>query len=122
MKCLVIEDSKADAELMKTFIKKSRPKSQTTICNNFISGAKNLYHNSYDVIFLDLNLPDNWGISSIKEIKKYARKTPIIVTTGFASKTTIDEAKKAGAALVFEKRELTTSTIANLIGEKEMVG
>lgn len=122
MRCLIIEDNPPDSELLKTYIKKSRPAAKITVCDNFIKGAKELYREKYDVIFLDLNLPDNWGISSIKELKKYAQNIPIIVTTSFTSKTTIEEAQKAGAAVIFEKRELSSVAISKLIGKQEMVG
>jgi len=122
MKCLIIEDSKLDAEIMLNHIKKNRPYAKLTVCNRFIDGAKALHNDAYDVIFLDLNLPDNWGISSVRDIKKYAHLAPIIVTTGFTSKTTIEEAKNAGAALVFKKRDITSETIAGLMGSQEMVG
>lgn len=122
MKCLIIEDSAADIMLMKSYISRSRPNAKIVTCKDFISGAKHLYREAFDVIFLDLNLPDNWGINTITELKKYSRVAPIIVTTGIAGRATIEEAKKAGAALIFEKREINSETIAGLIGKQEMVG
>lgn len=122
MNFLVIEDSKADSELLKRYISKRFPNAKVTVCNNFLNGAKSLYHKHHDAVFLDLNLPDNWGINSIKDIKKYAHTTPIVVTTGFANQTTIDEAMIAGASNVIEKRNLNSDLLARTIENHYMVG
>lgn len=122
MRVLVIDDNKADAELLQNYIRKSFPTATITVCNNFLGGAKKLYRNRHDAIFLDLNLPDNWGISTVRDIKKYAKSAPIFVTTGVANHVTIEEALKAGAAEVREKKDLSTATVSRLVGNQSFVG
>ena len=122
MRFLVIEDNKADTELLTRYIQKSFPTATVDACGKFMHGLKCLMHEKYDGIFLDLNLPDNWGISTVKELKPYTKGAPIYVTTGIAHWVTVEEAKKAGAADVKEKRALSTETITDMVGGMALVG
>jgi two-component system cell cycle response regulator len=115
MKFLVIEDNSVDSDLLKRYILKKFPMAQITVCNKFMPGIKSLYHENHDAIFLDLNLPDNWGISTVRDIKKYSKKIPIFVTTGFTNPITNMEATKAGASTVMAKSDITAESIFSAV-------
>lgn len=118
MKFLIIEDSKADTEILTRYIQKSFPTASVHACNNFNRGITCLVHEEYDYILLELNLPDNFGISTMRELKPYSRKTPVFVITGMAHDITIEEAIKAGASKVKEKRAMSSELIGEMVNEE----
>ena len=122
MRFLVIDDKKSDVDTLQGYLQKSFPMATIHCCNRFYTGAQCLQYDEYDAVFIDLNLPDNWGISTVKELKPYAKNVPIYVTTSIAHWVTVKEAIKAGAAAVEEKRNLSTDTILNMVGQMTLVG
>lgn len=56
-----------------------------------------LESNQYDVVFVDLRLPDGSGLDILKAIKQSAPETIVLIITAFASTETAIEAMKAGA-------------------------
>ena len=50
------------------------------------SGIKKIYNNNYDLILLDLNLPDSRGYSTYKSVQQIT-DTPILVITGESAET-----------------------------------
>ncbi len=56
-----------------------------------------LQENCYDVVLLDLHLPDGEGISLIKRIKQQVPETPVVVLTGVKDDTLAVEALREGA-------------------------
>lgn len=54
-------------------------------------------NNHFDVVLLDLRMPDLDGIETMKELKKIDSQIPIIILTGFGDIPTAVEAVKLGA-------------------------
>ena len=88
MKILVIDDNRADRDLIITHIKKSKKrKNIITEESNCLKDALNkIENNDYDVILLDLVLPESDGIETVKTVisslKKWEKDIPVIVLTG----------------------------------------
>ena len=57
----------------------------------------------FDLVFLDLNLPDANGISLLGEIRATSPKTRVVIVTGDATDTNRETALKAGADRFVEK-------------------
>lgn len=79
MKILVIEDNPRLAERFKTQLQK------WYIVENAYSGSDGLQqfaNNEYDVVLLDLGLPDMPGIEVCKHLRSLSSDTPILVVTG----------------------------------------
>ena len=55
------------------------------IANNGIEGEEKAFVNDYDLILLDLSLPDKNGIDILKYLREEGVDTPIIVITGNSS-------------------------------------
>lgn len=88
MKILVIDDNRADRDLIITHIKQSKKrKNITTEESNCLTDAlKKIRTRDYDVIILDLVLPESNGIETVKTvisaIKEIKKNIPVIVLTG----------------------------------------
>lgn len=79
MRLLIIEDNIELTNSMKKGLEKVN--FQVDISNNGEDGTEKATVNEYDVILLDLNLPDGDGIDVLKDLRKKAINTPIIIIT-----------------------------------------
>lgn len=88
MKILVIDDSREDRDLAITYIHRANsiPDITADESNCLQSALEKIAENDYDVIILDLALPETDGIDTITEIKNFleqqGKNTPIIILTG----------------------------------------
>jgi PAS domain S-box-containing protein len=79
---LLIEDNPGDVRLLQEMLSKAGPEgfileSSTTLSESL----KKLSHSQYDVILLDLNVPDSLGMSTFREIRNRFERIPIIILT-----------------------------------------
>jgi signal transduction histidine kinase len=95
---LLVEDNRADARLIEELLK------EVEITTFVIDFAENLAdvksiikEKTFDVILLDLGLPDSHGLETVVWMNKCCRHTPIIVLTGFDDEKTGIDSIKNGA-------------------------
>ncbi len=82
---LLIEDNESDIKLFKDILRKRIDKDiHLEVATSYKSAQKILAKNSYDVIFLDLNLPDCEDEYSFSGISKMVSDIPIIILSGIA--------------------------------------
>ena len=79
MRVLIIEDNVEILKCMKVELEKSGL--YVDIANNGLEGEQKAYVNEYDVILLDLSLPDKDGMEILKYLRKENIETPIIIIT-----------------------------------------
>ena len=78
---------------------------------------------NYDIVLLDLILPDISGLDILKEIRKMRPRLPVIILTGFATIRSAVEATKIGASEFITKPynlEELEGTIRKCIEVKRM--
>lgn len=82
---LVIEDNLGDYELISIYLHEHFPILTLEHATCFKQAKEKLKSRlvSYDVILLDLSLPDKAGLKLINEILAVAQNTPILVLTGY---------------------------------------
>jgi signal transduction histidine kinase len=111
MKVLLVEDNHADARLFAELLSEVANKSfQLTTADTFSSAAPLV--RSQDIVFLDLSLPDAFGIETVSRMVQLAGDIPIVVLTGNDDDRVAVEAMKAGAQDYLFKAEITPSLIA----------
>ncbi len=80
---LAIEDNPDDAELIRRMLVKAREPSFTFVQAPRLSvGLQALREGSFDIVLLDLGLPDSQGMDSVLKIRMQSPTIPIIVFTG----------------------------------------
>ena len=109
----LIEDSQPDVEFYKyTFLKDMQFVHFATMEDFLQSTLK------FSVVLTDLNLPDSWGLDTVRSIRAFT-KADILVLTGTAGiyLTGIDHHNMvaAGANDVFEKNKIGDSAYADKI-------
>ena len=121
MRILVIDDSREDRDLAITYIHKANSiPDMTTDESNCLEGAlEKLKENDYDVILLDLILPETDGLDTIKEIQKFLEKnnknTPIIILTGLEDYELGKKAFSLGISEFLIKDEMESSSLSRAI-------
>ncbi len=84
---------------------------QVEVVRGVVDGRGALSHGGYDLVLLDLNLPDGNGFELIRAIRQeLGRSTPIVVLSGMRQEDTVVEGLRLGAddyvAKPFSPREL----------------
>ncbi len=91
---LVIDDE----ELIRSVFKETlEAEGHTVVTAN--TGAKGLayvLHQDFDLIFLDLKMPETDGAEILREIRSIKRKLPVIIITGFPDSEMMERAGKQG--------------------------
>ena len=70
-------------------------------------------NNSYDLVTLDLIMPEMSGLDVLSAIKKFSPQVPVIVITGNATDRLVNEAGVMGACRVMYKPVL----LEDFVGE-----
>ncbi len=79
---LLIEDSDGDAELIREMMYSCGRKCSLRRAERLSEGLKLLEEEMFDVVLLDLGLPDSFGVNALAEINDKKRELPVIVFTG----------------------------------------
>lgn len=77
--------------------------------------VEQLRESTFDVILLDLNLPDGQGLETYLNVQAQARMTPILLLTGPDDQTPAVQAVRAGAQDCLVKHEIMGSALARAI-------
>ncbi len=98
VKILLIEDNLAEARLLQEFLRQAEFKEFSLVHVKRLREALNeLNQSSYDVILLDLTLPDSQGLSSLPLLMSHAPTVPIVVLTNTNDEDLAIEAVRQGA-------------------------
>ena len=127
IKVLLIEDNIGDYELIIRMLDNSEnAKFELTHTQKLGSGLELLKSNKFDIILLDLGLPDCDGLNSFKIIFKNYNTIPIIILTGLANEEIGIKSIKYGAQDYLVKGEfngkLLVRTIQYAIERKKIEG
>lgn len=94
MKLLLIEDSR---EISLAFRQVLATGYSITLAENGLTGLKHARNDNFDVIVLDLNLPDISGLQVCEELRASGCESPVLILTGEAKVMTKIRLLDAGA-------------------------
>jgi len=100
IKILLVDDDPADRKLVELALKHSVQqtlKFEIESSETLAGGLWLLKDSTFDLVMLDLGLPDSRGIKTVETVRKTCPDIPIIVLTGLAGEEVGVEAIKAGA-------------------------
>jgi PAS domain S-box-containing protein len=105
---LLIEDDPDDVLLLKASLAKVQAvQIKLEHADRLSSGLIQLAEQDYDVILLDLNLPDSRGLETLSTIIKKFPQVPIVVLSGLADDSTTIAAVRRGAQDYLVKGEIS---------------
>ncbi|TAN42290.1 MAG: hybrid sensor histidine kinase/response regulator [Nitrospirae bacterium] len=106
MKALLVEDNPGDVRLIREMLKESGVSFELESCDRLSSALKLLRTERFDIVLLDLGLPDSQGIETLHRIYSQAPELPIIIFTGLADEALSAKAISAGAQDYLEKGQI----------------
>ena len=92
---LVVDDDESIVKLLSEFISEQGYRVDTALCGN--KALDKLSSHIYDLVIIDLNLPDISGIEIIKWINRQAPETISLILSGYATIESTLEAISLGA-------------------------
>jgi len=100
IRVLQVDDDEIDIRLAKRALTKSSRSAKFNIesAGRLSEAINHLNANQYDVVLLDLGLPDSSGIETVQKICQVNPNVPIVVLTGLEDEETGLKAIKSGAA------------------------
>ncbi|MBD2385534.1 hybrid sensor histidine kinase/response regulator [Cylindrospermum sp. FACHB-282] len=108
IKVLLVEDNPGDVFLLQEFLKDvTRVVVELTPVERLSEALIYLGKKSFDVILLDLSLPDSQGWETYVSTHRHAKITPIIVLTGIDDETLAIRAMQEGAQDYLVKGQVT---------------
>src|SRR5579875_2572391 len=97
MHILLVEDNPADAKLVQLMLETSDVKgAELTHVDSFVKALATLQKQEYDVILLDLGLPDAHGLDLVNKLRA-TTMTPIVVLSGTGDEEIATMAVREGA-------------------------
>ncbi|MGI9533386.1 MAG: sensor histidine kinase [Thermodesulfobacteriota bacterium] len=98
IKVLMVEDNSNYGQLVQTNLQSLKSeKFKVILANSLKNGLQELAINDIDIVLLDLNLPDSYGIDTFLKIKKNSPNMPIIILSSLDDEETATESIQMGA-------------------------
>lgn len=95
MNILIIDDDNEILDLLESFYTSLGHSVVTT--TNSVDGLKKIATETFDLLMLDIVLPEKDGISVLKEVKKTDPNLPVVMITGYREADKVIEAFRNGA-------------------------
>jgi PAS domain S-box-containing protein len=115
-KILVVEDNPGDFVLVEEYISDSFLNTEITNIGSFKEFERTVSTSEdFDIIFLDLSLPDKSGIDLVKAVLAHHDLIPIVVLTGYTDFNFAIQSLSLGISDYLLKENLSTTTIYKCI-------
>jgi two-component system, sensor histidine kinase and response regulator len=112
---LLIEDNPDDACLLREALDEAKEQIQLVHVGQLEDAAKLLGQESFQIILLDLSLPDSQGIETLVRVQGQAPSAPIVVLTGLDDDNIALQAVRAGAQDYLVKGEIDARNLLRAI-------
>ncbi len=117
IRVLLLEDNSADAALLRALLAESPGASSITLHveRRLSDGISRLQESRFDVVLLDLGLPDSQGMETLRQLKAQIHGIAIVVLTGLADEAIGLEAVHRGAQDFLVKGEVDARVLIRII-------
>lgn len=112
VRLLHVEDNPTDALLVQELLDETPGmRVEITQAERLSEGLRYLSEQSFHLIFLDLSLPDSFGLATFERIYNAAPRTPILLFTGLADDELATTAVRQGAKDYLVKAQMDGATL-----------
>ncbi len=117
IKLLLVEDNPMDARMIKTILAKASHdfSFEIILAETLLSAQEQICATEFDLILLDLSLPDETGLITLFKILEHAKGVPIIVLTVIEDETIGIKAVQAGAQDYLVKGQVSNKMLLRSI-------
>jgi len=100
-KILVVDDNKDFADVFCDILKSNHFKAGS--CYSGAQSLEMVRGSSYDIIFVDIRMPDMNGVETLKQLKKIKPESTVIMMTGYAVDELVHKALEEQASDIIYK-------------------
>jgi diguanylate cyclase (GGDEF)-like protein len=116
LKVLLVEDDQEFADILRIRLGKEKsPRLEITCLPTLQQALEALAGKDWDLILLDLMLPDSSGIRTFTTIRSQAQHTPIVIMSGLDSDSLAIDAVRKGAEDYLVKGELNSRLLLRVL-------
>ncbi len=116
IKILIIEDNPQDLRLIEEMLKEvQNPVFELHHSKRLSEGLRCLVRDSYDILLLDLSLPDSVGLDTFFSVYEQAPEVPIVILSGFSDEETAIKAVGEGAQDYLVKGHVSSPLLSRSI-------
>lgn len=123
---LLVEDNPGDAVIFREKLDGSDLEYELVHAKRLEEGLSQLHDGDFDIMMVDLSLPDAHGMEAVIKVREAAPTYPLIVLTGLDDATAAAEAKHQGAVDYLVKWYVDSASLARYIryaiAQYEMLG
>lgn len=116
IRMLLVEDRQHDADFIRMMLKRS---SEIIVSIDHVTTLHDAFEKSraeqYDIILLDLGLPDSSGIDSVTRLRSCSPDTPVVVLTGDDRTATALQAIDSGAQDYLPKQHVVGQLLTRIM-------
>jgi len=112
---LHVEDNPGDVRIVQELLTEARAPFELSCADRLATTFDLLSREDFDLLLLDLELPDSRGLNTLERVHSQAPGTPIVLLTGSADESLIEAALSAGALDYLPKRELETNLLLRVV-------
>lgn len=112
---LIIDDDDVDRMAVRRTLAKAGIEATIAEARTATIAKQCLQQQSFDCVFLDYRLPDQDGLSLVRELREASVNIPLIVLTGQGDEQVAVELMKAGASDYLTKSRLSPDTLTWLV-------
>lgn len=120
-KVLIVDDEPSVREIFKEFCEISNSV-EVDIAENGLEAVEKVKEGEYDLVTMDLIMPEMSGVDAVAKIKEVRPHLPVIVITGNATERLVNKAGLQGASSLLYKPVLMENFVDEVIStfEKSM--
>src|SRR5271156_296613 len=109
LKCvLLVEDNPGDARLLREMLREGAAAAEVKHVGCIRDAEKNLSEFIFDLVLLDLGLPDVQGLEALRRARALTPNTPVVVLTGLDDESISTQALQEGAQDYLIKGQIET--------------
>lgn len=112
---LLIEDDPDDAEVVVSLLNELDYAANLVHVRLLTLGLRYLASEQFDLVLLDLSLPDSWGMDTVRRLRNSFPGLPVVVMTGATMVEIEQEALREGAVGCIRKQDLDANRLADVI-------
>ncbi len=116
LKILLVEDDQEFAGILKVRLRKeTNPPLEITNVSTLQQAVTALAERPWDLVLLDLMLPDSSGIQTFASVRAQARHTPVVIMSGLDSDSLAIDAVRKGAEDYLVKGEINSRLLLRVL-------
>ena len=116
MRILLIEDNPDDAQLVREMLFEANGGAvELEREETLASGLERLENERFDVLLLDLTLPDSGGLETVQKVRPIEHRVPVVVLTEIEDEETIQKTLEHGAQDYLVKGKVNAESLGRAI-------